>query len=92
MKEMFPIWYRILALFVIGIYVVLVVLITEGSWDALTGVDTSQFAVWRYIWWMFGVVGGAIYAIAVLVFSHAMGVWQPLMRKQLWDNFPPPPQ
>ena len=86
---MFPIWWRVLAVGVILMYVYFGFHITIISWDVLTGADTSTGAVWRLSFWALSMAGGMIGAVAVLIFSHAMGVMMPRSRKQLRELDPP---
>ena len=91
MKDLFPIWYRVLAVGVVLTYAYFGTHITILSWDVLTGADTSTKAIWRLSFWALGMGGGAFYAVAVLIFSHAMGVMQPRLLKEMRELGPPPP-
>ena len=91
MKAIFPIWWLVLAGFLVVGYIVFGVHITVTSWDVLTAADVSESAVWRMIFWSIFIAGGGIGLVAVLVFTHSVGVMQPLIQKSLWECRPPPP-
>ena len=91
MKDIFPIWWRGLAVGVVLGYAYFAIKMTILSWDVLTGDITSIREVWLLAWWGFSMAGGAVGAVAVLIFSHAMGVMQPHLRKTIYELRPPPP-
>ena len=91
MKEIFPVWWLILAVLLTGGYAVFGVHITVGSWDVLTGADVGEFAVWRMMFWSISMAGGVIGLMGVLVFSHVFGVMQPAIQKGMRDCRPPSP-
>ena len=91
MKDIFPIWWRVLAVGVALVYAYFGARITIMSWDVLIGEITNVRDIWRLAWWGFGIAGGAIGVVAVLVASHAIGVMQPHIREALRNCRPPPP-
>lgn len=91
MKAVFPVWYRILAAAMIVGYVIFAGHVTYLSWDVLTGADVSELAPWRMAFWAIAIAAAGAGLIEALVFAHAVGVMQPLLRKSLFESQPPPP-
>lgn len=88
MKNVFPIWWCILAAVVALSYAGFAVYITHGAWDVIRGeVDNLPLLVF----WVFGLVGGGFAAVACIVFAHAFGVMLPYSMDRIMAPPPPPP-